>query len=193
MESISNIYISYNCKIMDKIINTTRPVGINWELNIESIIELSEIELQYLISPETKINIIDRIIYEKKESSQSCDEIIENESTCYEFIENNAKFWNLIEKINWFDIDIRYLDKSSITNIFNFDERLYLKYMINTVYIPEMHNNTNSLELFDKNDYNNVISHIIMKGLVFYNHIKRNPSVIVCLIGQYYPVYDWLN
>jgi hypothetical protein len=107
---------------------------------------------------------------------------------------NIISFWQTIELINWYDKDEKLLGKFSITNKFNRITRMRLFDMLNNIILPILKEKLSLLlESIDIENHNNILTHIVMKGQVFYDFIISNPVVCFYLIDQFYPVYDWLR
>ena len=107
---------------------------------------------------------------------------------------NDNDFWTIIAKIISCDRDEGIMTRNSIrltivecTNILS---------AINFKYIPELKEKLHDVPIMDgieANDYNNLLTHIIVRGKSFYIGIMNNPIVSLYLCEQFYPVHTWLT
>jgi hypothetical protein len=206
-------YISSFCPYLKKTINATRPTAICWPTNINKIIELSRINKTTQLNLSECIQVKSTSIHKKKHSHREIIE--EKKESVLPFMSlshlisilperirpistNNTTdhFWNIIRRVVWYDKDERLLTRDNIKiYIIKRDIRYVLECMDN-VFIPELKIAVSDgplLQAIEPENHNNILAHIIIKGLEFYNGIRNNPDVSLYLCDQYYPVYDWLR
>jgi hypothetical protein len=203
----TNKYITKGCKYSEIIIIATRPVAINWKKNKKKIVEMSiinknivlnivntlvpKIQKKRIVNMET--NTIDTTMLEENILNEEDEEDEEDEE---EMKTADTVFWNMISRITWYDRDERHMYVYMALNRFTTNEKSYILQQINDIYIPKLKEkltNVPLLQTVESDNHNNILTHIIMKGKVFYNGILNNPEVSLYLYDQYYPVYDWLR
>lgn len=212
MELSKKRYVSERCQYSNTTLDTNRLVEINWKENIDKIIEMST------TSKDIKIDIAPSLIQKKKLSKKKKPKMIKIkdlitrknvsetnniEETIIEETKNddeeqiNNSFWNMISRLRWYDRDENmYLNPHTITRKFTRDEATFLLRCIKNIYIPKLSEKlieTNIFSIVASASHNNILTHIILKGKVFYNAILDSPDLCLYLHDQYYPCYDWLN
>jgi hypothetical protein len=108
----------------------------------------------------------------------------------------NETFWSMISRVKLYDTDEIRITKSSLFNKFTKHEMEFLIKQIDNVYIPILKNKLIDVPLLQSVDiinHNNILSHIICKGQLFYEGILGMPEVSLYLYNKFYPVYDWLS
>lgn len=179
-------------------LNATRNIAINWEPNILTIVEMST------TSKEVTLNISNSLINKpiKKNNPEYIN--LENDLKVEDnkgetTIEDNllrTAFWTMISRINCVDRDEGLLYKNDILRKFSMREVIFLLEQINNIYIPILKaklNNVPLLQTIGDENYNNILTHIIVKGKIFYEGIINNPEVSLYLCNQFYPIHDWLS
>jgi hypothetical protein len=209
---IENLYIAKQCLFDGEFTQTNRTVAIDWKKSIVNIINMST------LPKGNNLRIIDRIVYsnrvnrrpviktdEKTNELVQDDILIENYSDFDdddydddddEDTENaDTVFWNMINRINWYDTDEVSLNRQHIKRTFNIDQIRFILRKMKNVYIPRLRIAVESAHLEDlvEENFNNVLAHIIMKGKQFYSGIILLPEVSLYLCDKFYPVYDWLH
>jgi len=116
-----------------------------------------------------------------------------SDSDVKKIINSNIDFWNVINRIRYYDKDESFMNKNSITLSDN--KKLFVRHKINSTFIPIMKNillETAVMGSINIRDINNFITHIIFKGKIFYTAILNEPELSMYLCTQFYPIYDWL-
>lgn len=173
-------YYSTNYKYPSIQLSKTRSVAVDWEKTIDKIVKLSELSKDH---HETNIS---KYVKLKKDT--------EVEITSEDIEIAVKRFWDLTSKCLWYDKDEILLKKENLNRFFTRDDMNFiLNIMINEL-IPRLKERlTILLQYIDPSKHNNILSHIIMKGHIFYNSVMETPSISLYLIDQYYDVYDWLQ
>ena len=169
---------SEGCGYNDKFQAETRNVKIDWKKSLSRIMSASW-------SNDFNINVIYKNDNEENKNT--------NNDNSFETI-NEDDFWKLIDRIRCCDRDEGIMSKNSI-KLPTLECRNVLS-MIDTKYIPELNAAMSDVPILDGVDIseiNNLLTHIICKGKIFYNGIIENPTVSLYLCDQFYPVYTWIN
>lgn len=207
MKLSSNRYVSERCQYSNTTLNTNRPVEIYWKENINKIIEMSTTSKDIKIDIATSLIPFLKIIKEKEIKNDKKKDLITrnnvSETNNIEETKNddeeqiNSSFWNMISRLRWYDRDEgMYLNPHTITRKFTRDEATFLLRCIKNIYIPKLSEKlieTNIFNIVSSASHNNILTHIILKGKVFYNAILDSPDVCLYLHDQYYQCYDWLE
>lgn len=116
------------------------------------------------------------------------------DSDVKKIISRNRDFWNIINKIQYYDKDESFMSKASIT--FSYNEKFWIRQKLNSIFIPIMKTKLSETAVLDRiniDDINNFITHIIFKGRIFYVATLNDPELSFYLCTQFYPIYDWLS
>jgi len=183
------------------ITNSTRPVLIDWKKNINDIIKMSTAVKGTTLD---FTNIIDNS-RQQFDTTNSIEPLPDTElktleeNTVLTYGRENSilvkSFWSIISRISWYERDERQLTTRDLTRVFSSREMEFLLDIINRIFIPELKASLGGvcLHYIDEEKQNNILTHIIMKGQLFYTNIIEFPEVSLYLCDQYYPVYDWLR
>ena len=209
--SIYNRYISAYCPYEKKTINATRPTAIYWPTNFDKIIELSTMDKGICINLAKHIQANPILATKKKlknawlaegkklsslpNDSEETVIPIKTTSTIVR-LESIEHFWTIIGRVRWYDKDERRLTKNDLQRCITKTDIRYILTHMDNVLIPALTRAVSDgplLQTIDQENHNNILAHIIIKGLEFYNGIMNNPDVSLYLYDQFYPVYDWLQ
>lgn len=210
-----NNYISTKCPYSRTITNSIRPVCINWNKYGERIVNFSkqhssnnELNIPTMNSSEQKKSAEISVINLEREGDNvsdissnddnvsdisSDDEEIEILTTQDHQVREVELFWSTISRFRYCDRDEGYVSKNHIR--LNRDEKIFIKRMLDFRFIPQMKTILDETPIhdgIDASEYNNLITHIIFKGKLFYEGIIQNPIVSLYLCNQYYPIYSWI-
>lgn len=206
----NNVYFSLTCIWPRSMQHATRPTVIHWPTNINKIVELSKLNKNININ--LSGNIREKNDDEKieplsprptiRQSVIPVEPLSELRQTVRRNFSNHIRpittdrFWNIIRQIRWYDSDDMLLSRADLQRyITTSDIRIILERM-DSIFIPQLTRALSDVPLLDEigqDNHNNILAHIIIKGLDFYNGIIDNPEVSLYLFDQYYPVYDWLQ
>jgi hypothetical protein len=189
--SMSTLPKGNNLRIIDRIV-------VSNQFKRRPVIKTGEQKNELIRNNEQKNELI-RNNEQKNEQVQD-DIQVENFSDVDEDDDDGTEnadtvFWDIINRINWYDTDERSLNRQHIKRAFNIDQMRFILSKMENVYMPRLRIAVESAHLEDlvEENFDNVLAHIIMKGKIFYNGIILLPEVSLYLCDKFYPVYDWLH
>ena len=129
-----------------------------------------------------------------KVEKKNIDEIQQDEPQEIIPAMSDQQFWLAIGKIRCCDKDEGRMNIGHIR--INIETCRQVLSMINETYIPALKIALTDVPIMDGvsiDDYDNFLTHIIAKGMMFYNGIIENPVVSLYICDQFYPIHTWLN
>ena len=104
------------------------------------------------------------------------------------------QFWNLINKLNWRDSDEKKYNQGYVHSVLNYQERSLVKTKMHGYMAILGRQIGDSSFLQDKTTSFkcNFYSHIIGKGVQFYNLVLTTPDLSLYMLATYQPLYMWL-
>ena len=104
------------------------------------------------------------------------------------------EFWNIISKVQCLDKDEGNMTRGNIRSVL--PHRDMVLRLLRDKFIPKLREVLSSTPLsdgIDVDEYDNLLTHIVFKGKVFYDAIVVDPIFSLYLCNQYYPIYTWLT
>jgi hypothetical protein len=193
---------------------SSRSIAINWQEGISHIENMSvgnavnvENPIWVIdISPEAEKKREEKKRAEKKredkkraesnilESDVDSEPDIENQTT-WNFDEPTKKrFWEMVGSVGTCDKDDAFMDISHID--LTCENARFVLFMVNMHYLPLLKNTVDTTALEGSTDpinYDDILTHIITKGRVFYKAVLLEPSIGFYLCDNYYPIHSWLK
>ena len=171
-----------------RIINTRTDIPIDWEKTGPKLEKMSVKGHITTIKPGIVYN--DAKVKPEKYIKKKNEKKV---STLYQ-LADLTDFWRAVGLVRCLDKDEGAMTKANVRPLYS--RRAIILNLLDTTFIPKLKEVLESTPLsdgIDKHEYNNLLTHIVFKGKMFYEAILIDPVISLYLCSQYYPIYDWIT